>query len=177
MSDRCSSALAVPFLGVLASLQLIDPVVANTALVKASQSLEMHGATLALAASISTLAQAATVLLLGFLGDRLRRRQVLMGALMLSIAGDGIAMVAPHAGLFLLGRALAGIAVGGVLVLSFAAVRCVSQPNQLGKALGVWNLLILATFLAGSLLGGLLADTSWRLALGLVPLIALLRSL
>ena len=76
MSDRCSSALAVPFLGVLASLQLIDPVVANTALVKASQSLEMHGATLALAASISTLAQAATVLLLGFLGDRLRRRQV-----------------------------------------------------------------------------------------------------
>ena len=47
MSDRCSSALAVPFLGVLASLQLIDPVVANTALVKASQSLEMHGATLA----------------------------------------------------------------------------------------------------------------------------------
>jgi hypothetical protein len=54
MSDRCSSALAVPFLGVLASLQLIDPVVANTALVKASQSLEMHGATLALAASIST---------------------------------------------------------------------------------------------------------------------------
>jgi MFS family permease len=174
MSDRCSSALAVPFLGVLASLQLIDPVVANTALVKASQSLEMHGATLALAASISTLAQAATVLLLGFLGDRLRRRQVLMGALMLSIAGDGIAMAAPHAGLFLLGRALAGIAVGGVLVLSFAAVRCVSQPNQLGKALGVWNLLILATFLAGSLLGGLLADTSWRLALGLVPLIALL---
>lgn len=169
MSDRCSSALAVPFLGVLASLQLIDPVVANTALVKASQSLEMHGATLALAASISTLAQAATVLLLGFLGDRLRRRQVLMGALMLSIAGDGIAMAAPHAGLFLLGRALAGIAVGGVLVLSFAAVRCVSQPNQLGKALGVWNLLILATFLAGSLL----ADTSWRLALGLVPLIAL----
>ena len=174
MSDRRSRPLAVPFLGVLASLQLIDPVVANTALVKASQSLEMHGATLALAASISTLAQAATVLLLGFLGDRFRRKQVLMAALALAIAGDGIALAAPHAALFLLGRALAGIAVGGVLVLSFAAVRCVSQPQQLGKALGVWNLLILATFLAGSLLGGVLADSSWRLALGLVPLIALL---
>ena len=174
MSDRRRSGLAVPFLGVIASLQLIDPVVANTALVKASQALEMHGATLALAASISTLAQAATVLLLGFLGDRFRRRQVLMGALVLSIAGDGIAIAAHHAGLFLLGRALAGIAVGGVLVLSFAAVRCVSQSNQLGKALGVWNLLILATFLAGSLLGGLLADSSWRLALALVPLMALI---
>jgi MFS family permease len=85
-----------------------------------------------------------------------------------------MAMAAPNAGLFLLGRAIAGIAVGGVLVLSFAAVRCVSHPEQLGKALGVWNLLILAGFIAGSLLGGLLADSSWRLALGLVPLIALL---
>ena len=164
----------MPSLGVLAGLQLIDPVVANTALVKASQALQMHGAPLALAASLSTLAQAATVLLMGFLGDRLERRRVLMGALLLSIAGDGLAMAAPHAGLFLLGRALAGIGVGGVLVLSLAAVRCVSHPSQLGKALGVWNLLILAAFIAGSLLGGLLANSSWRLALGLVPLIALL---
>jgi MFS family permease len=174
MSETRTSALAVPFLGVLASLQLIDPVVANTALVKASQALEMHGATLALAAGISTLAQAATVLLMGFLGDRLERRRVLMATLLLSIAGDGIALAAPNANLFLLGRALAGIAVGGVLVLSFAAVRCVSRPNRLGKALGVWNLLILAGLIAGSLLGGVLADSSWRLALGLVPLIALL---
>ena len=60
MSPQPSRALAVPFLGVLASLQLIDPTVANTALMKAAQSLEMQGATLTLAASISTLAQAAT---------------------------------------------------------------------------------------------------------------------
>lgn len=174
MSVKPTSAMAVPFLGVLASLQLIDPTVANTALVKAGQTLEMHGATLALAASISTLAQAATVLLMGFLGDRLRRRRVLIAALLVSIAGDGIAMAAPNAGLFLLGRALAGIAVGGVLVLSFAAVRSVSNTNQLGKALGLWNLVILAAFMAGSLLGGELANSSWRLALGLVPLLALI---
>ena len=86
MSDKSASALAVPFLGVLASLQLIDPTVANTALVKAGAALHMQGATLALAASISTLAQAATVLLMGFLGDRLGRRKVLMGSLLLSIA-------------------------------------------------------------------------------------------
>jgi len=174
MSVKPTSAMAVPFLGVLASLQLIDPTVANTALVKAGQTLEMHGATLALAASISTLAQAATVLLMGFLGDHLRRRRVLVAALLVSIAGDGIAMAAPNAGLFLLGRALAGIAVGGVLVLSFAAVRSVSNTNQLGKALGLWNLVILAAFMVGSLLGGELANSSWRLALGLVPLLALI---
>jgi len=174
MRVQPTRTLAVPFLGVLASLQLIDPTVANTALVKAAQALEMHGATLSLAATISTLAEAATVLLVGFLGDRLGRRRVLMAALLLSIAGNGLAMAAPHAGLFLLGRTLAGIAVGGVLVLTFAAVRDVSLPTQLGKALGVWHLVIIAGFIAGSVVGGVLADSSWRLALGLVPLIALL---
>ena len=174
MGAQPDRSLAVPFLGVLASLQLIDPSVANTALVKAAQALEMQGATLSLAASISTLAQAATVLLMGFLGDRLERRLVLMAALLMLIAGDGIAMAAPEAGLFLLGRALAGIAVGAVLVLSFAAVGFVSRPDQLGKALGVWHLLTILGFIAASLIGGLLANSSWRLALGLVPLIALL---
>ena len=174
MSPPPTRALAVPFLGVLAGLQLIDPSVANTALVKAGQALEMQGATLALAASISTLAQAATVLLMGFLGDRLERRQVLMAALVMLIAGDGIAMAAPHAGLFLLGRAVAGIAAGAVLVLSFAAIGVVSRPDQLGKALGVWHLCTITSFIAASLMGGLLANSSWRLALGLVPLVALL---
>lgn len=174
MNDKSTSALAVPFLGVLSSLQLIDPTVANTALVKAGEALHMQGATLALAASISTLAQAATVLLMGFLGDRLGRRRVLMATLLLSIAGDGIALSAPNAGLFLLGRALVGIGVGAALALSFAAVRFVSRPEQLGKALGIWNLLIIVGFIGGSLLGGVLADSSWRLALGLVPVIALL---
>ncbi len=136
MSDKSTHALAVPFLGVLASLQSIDPTVANTALVKAGAALQMQGSTLALAASISTLAQAATVLLMGFLGDRLGRRQVLMASLLLSIAGDGIALAAPNAGLFLVGRALVGIGVGAVLALTFASVRFVSKPEQLGKALG-----------------------------------------
>jgi MFS family permease len=174
MSNQATKVLAVPFLGVLASLQLIDPTVANTALVKAGAALHMQGASLALAASISTLAQAATVLLMGFLGDRFGRREVLMGSLLLAIAGDGIALAAPSAALFLLGRALVGMGVGAVLALTFASVRFVSSPEQLGKALGVWNLLIIAGFIGGSLIGGVLADSSWRLALGLVPLIALL---
>ena len=37
MSAQPISSLAVPYLGVLASLQLIDPAVANTTLLKADQ--------------------------------------------------------------------------------------------------------------------------------------------
>jgi MFS family permease len=168
------STITIVYLGVLASLQVVDPTVANTALVQASRTLGMEGATLPLAASLSTLTQAATVLAMGFLGDRLGRRKVLVGSLLLAIAGNLLAMAAPVTGWFLLGRALTGIALGGVLAASYAAVRDCCRPEQLARALGLWNLLIVMGFVAGSLVGGWLADSGWRLAMGLVPLVCAL---
>ena len=53
-------------------------------------------ATAALAASISTLGQAATVLLMGFLGDRLGRRRVLIAALL--VVAIGRQQTSPAAG-------------------------------------------------------------------------------
>ena len=76
------SLACIPFLGILASLQLIDPSVANIALVKASDALQMHGAVLALGASVSTLAQAAAVLMMGFFCDRFGRRRLLAGTIL-----------------------------------------------------------------------------------------------
>ncbi len=64
--DLRVSPLTVPYLGMLASLQLIDPSGANIALVKASDALQMHGPTLALGAGVSTLAQAASVVVMGY---------------------------------------------------------------------------------------------------------------
>ena len=112
----------MPYLGILASLQLIDPSVANIALVKASDALQMHGAVLALGASVSTLAQAAAVLVMGFFGDRFGRRRVLAASLLLALLGNLLSMLSSEAGLFLLGRALTGIALGSVLTSTFASV-------------------------------------------------------
>ena len=168
-----SSPLAVPYLGILASLQLIDPSVANIALVKASAAMQMEGPTLALAASVSTLAQAATVLVMGFLGDRYGRRRVLAASLLLALVGNLLSMLAPAADVFLLGRALTGIALGSVLTGTFASVRAVSKPGQVSAALGLWNLLIVVGFISGSLIGGWMAVMHWRLAMALVPLICL----
>ncbi len=53
--------LAVPFLGVLGALQGADPNIVSTALVGATRGLDMTGGLVALAASISTLALAASV--------------------------------------------------------------------------------------------------------------------
>jgi hypothetical protein len=46
-------------------------------------------------------------------------------------------MTAHLAGLFLLGRILPGVAVGGALVLSFTAMRSESHHKQFGEELGV----------------------------------------
>jgi len=165
------SLAVIPYLGILASLQLIDPSVANIALVKASDALQMHGAVLALGASVSTLAQAASVLAMGFLGDRLGRRRVLAASLLLALFGNLLSMLSSEAGLFLLGRALTGIALGSVLTSTFASVRFVTPDAGLNAALGIWNLLIVVGFISGSLIGGGMATISWRLAFLLVPII------
>ena len=54
-----SGPLTIAYLGVLAGLQVVDPTLANIGLVDAGRALRMEGSMLALAASLSTLAQAA----------------------------------------------------------------------------------------------------------------------
>lgn len=166
------SLISVMFLGLLAGLQLIDPAVANTALVSAARDLGMQGTAFALASSISTLALAATVLPFGVLADRIGRRKVVMVALVITIIGDIITALSPTIGTYFLGRALAGVGVGAVLAASFAYVRYVSKPEKLGSNLGLWNLSLIVVFILGSVAGGTLANSSWRSAMFLVPVLA-----
>ena len=79
-------ALALAFLGVLGALQGTDPNIASTALVGAARGLDM--ASTSLAASISTLALAATAISTGLLADSLGRRKVLQVGLLVAIIGD-----------------------------------------------------------------------------------------
>jgi Arabinose efflux permease len=171
-SPAKSPTLAVAFLGVLAGIQLIDPAVANIAIVEASQSLGMTGSVVALAASISTLALAATVLPMGMMADRLGRRKILGAALIIAIIGDVIVALSPITAGYLAGRAIAGIGVGATLAAAFAYVRFVARPGKVASALGLWNLVMVGFFIVGSLVGGQLAGINWRIAMLLVPAIA-----
>ena len=163
--------LAVPYLGVVAALQWIDPVVSSMVLLKAANSLQMKGAMLPLAASISTLAMAATVLATGFLADRLGRRRVLIASLWLVVFSNVLCSFALSPGLFLFGRVLTGVGLGAFSAASFAYVKVVAEPGELAASLGVWNLFRTIFVVFGALQGGLLADISWRLAMLLVPLL------
>ena len=162
----------MPLLGLFAGIQAADPIINTNALVKAARALGMSAGVETLAASISTLALAATVMSTGLLADRLGRRRVLTGALLVAIAGDVLVALAPSSGVFLLGRAVSGIGLGAVFAAAFAYLRVVTTPPTLARAVGIFSAVGSVTMIVLSYLGGILATGNWRVAFLLVPVVA-----
>lgn len=159
-----SFALAIPFLGVLGAVQGSAPFLSSTALVSVTKDLGLTRGEIALAASMQTLAIAATVITTGLLADRLGRKRVLMAALVVSVAGLLIVAVSPVAATYLLGQAVIGIGLGAVYGAAFAYVRAVAKPGKLPQALGTFGAVCgLATvtlvFVSSTLVG-----VNWRFA-------------
>lgn len=162
------------FLGVLAAIQTSDPNINSTALLRAANALDM-GSTAALAAAISTLALAATVITTGMLADKLGRRKVLSAALIFTIVGDLVVLSAANTGMFLLGRILAGIGCGAIFGAAFAYVKLFAKgKGGLPAALGMFMAVSGVGAVIFSFLGGVLAGVDWRVAYILVPIVSLL---
>ena len=169
-----SPTVGLVFLGVLAAIQTSDPNINSTALLRAAKTLDM-GSTAALAAAISTLALAATVITTGMLADKLGRRKVLVSALAFTIVGDLIVLLAANTGMFLLGRVLAGIGCGAIFGAAFAYVKTfASGKGGLPAALGLFVAVSGVGAVIFSFLGGVLAGVDWRVAYVLVPIVSLL---
>jgi MFS family permease len=172
-SAERQSLVPVLVLGAVAGLQTADPIISSVALVKASADLHFSASTEALAASISTLALASTVIAAGLLADRIGRRRLLVLALLVTIVGDLAVAVSHGAPLYLAGRAVTGVGLGGVFGAAFAFIQEVA-PDNVGGALGQFGATAgLVTMVAG-VAGGTLASTSWRLAYLVIPLLSLM---
>lgn len=161
-------ALALAFLGALAGLQGTDPNIASTALVGAARGLDM-GST-SLAASISTLALAATAISTGLLADSLGRRKVLQVALIVTIIGDLVVFLAPDTAFYLLGRVIAGIGLGAVYGAAFAYIRACAKPGKLAAAMGSFTAALMVTTMILTFVGGALSSLEWRTAFLVVPI-------
>ncbi|MFZ4518479.1 MAG: MFS transporter [Microthrixaceae bacterium] len=162
-------AAAIFFLGALGGIQAVDPTIASTALVKASRGLSMEGGMIALAASLSTLVLAATVISAGLLGDRLGWRRLLTAGLLLAVVGDLSAALAPAAPVYLFGRAVAGLGLGAVFAASFAYIRIITPRDRMARALGLYSASGSVVLVVFSFVGGLLASFEWRAAFLLIP--------
>ena len=161
--------LALVFLGLVAAIQGSDPNIASTALVGAARGLDM-GST-SLAASISTLALAATAISTGLLADSFGRRKVLQIALLVAIAGDLIVFLAPDTVFYMLGRVIAGIGLGAVYGAAFAYIRSVAKPGRIAAAMGLFTAVLMVTTLILTFAGGALSSVDWRMAFLVVPII------
>ena len=172
MQSHSARSLPVVFLGFVGSIQVGDPVIASLALVRATQALAFSPTMQAMAAAISTLALAATVVPAGVVADKLGRRKLLIIALLLTAVGDLITAMAPVPWVYLVGRALAGVGLGAVFAGSYAFVRDVVPPRILPAALGVYAAMCLVPLFIYMPLGSALAGIDWRLAFLPIPVVA-----
>lgn len=169
-----ASRLAVPLLGLLAAIQTVDPSVASTALIGASRGLHMSPGVVALAASISTMAVAASVISTGLIADRVGRRKALLAALCVGAFGDAIVALAPDTPVYLLGRIVAGVGLGAVYGAAFAFIRAVTPTPKIPGAVGVFSAVGGAGVLAFTYLGGLMTAIDWRLGFLTITVMSLL---
>lgn len=163
------SPLAIVLLGFFGAVQGAAPNVASTALVGASRSLDMTGSTQALAASMQTLAVAATVITTGMIADRIGRRLVLMVALVVGGAGNLIVMVSPNVAVYLAGMIVVGIGLGAVYGSAFGYIKSIVAPARLASAMGVFMASVMVFTLVLTFAGGILASSDWRTAYLLIP--------
>lgn len=170
-----SVLVALVYLGVLGAVQGSDPNIASTALLSAGSDLKFGNLT-ALAASVSTLALAATVISTGMLADRLGRKRIILAAMLLAAIGNGIVVIAADPWMFITGRALAGIALGAVYGSAFAYVKLFGANSKggLAVALGMFSASVGLFTLIFTFIGSSLVGEGWRIAFMVVPILNLI---
>lgn len=118
---------------------------------------------------------AALLLISGRLSDLRGARKIFLVGLVVFGLTSLVAAVAPNAGLLILSRFLQGVGGAMILPTSLALVNATFTGKARGQAFAVWGSTIGAAAAVGPLLGGWLADFSWRWAFGInIPLVALI---
>jgi MFS family permease len=100
----------------------------------------------------------------GTLGERLGRRRTVQAAYLLYAVASVATALAPTIGVFLIGRAVQGVANAFTTPLVMAALADVVPRERLGRSIGTFAGVQAAGISFAPLLGGLAAEVSWRLA-------------
>jgi MFS family permease len=116
---------------------------------------------------------AALLLLAGRLSDLYGARRLFLIGLVVFGVTSVLAAVAPTGGMLILARFLQGIGAAMILPTSLALVNATFTGKARGQAFAIWGSTIGAAAAVGPLLGGWLADFSWRWAFGInIPFVA-----
>lgn len=117
---------------------------------------------------------AAVMLVSGTLGERWGRARTVVAGYAVYVLASLLCVLAASWTVFLLGRALQGVANAFTTPLLLAALAGSVVPERLGRALGWFGSLQAAGQTSAPLFGGLAAELDWRLAFGGAAVVALL---
>ncbi|WP_330228791.1 DHA2 family efflux MFS transporter permease subunit [Nocardia sp. NBC_00508] len=118
---------------------------------------------------------AALLLLTGRLSDLYGARRLFLLGLVVFGVTSLLAAAAPNGALLIGARFLQGIGGAMILPTSLALVNATFTGQARGRAFAVWGSTIGAAAAVGPLLGGWLADFSWRWAFGInIPLVVVI---
>jgi DHA1 family bicyclomycin/chloramphenicol resistance-like MFS transporter len=142
------------------------------ALPVAAADLGVSASTIQLTLTVYVLGLAFGQLFYGPLSDRLGRRPVLLGGLLLYALGSIIAGLAPTAGALIGARVVQALGGCSGLVLGRAVIRDVCEPQEAAGQLAWLNMFMSLGPASASVIGGLLAAyISWRAIFGLLAAI------
>ena len=154
------------FLGLLAAITLINPLSIHfylPALPAIKSAFSVSSATAQLTFSISMFTLAAVTLAVGSLSDGLGRKPVLLGGIVLFVAGALICAVAERIEVLILGRLLQAAGAAGGLVLARAIARDVFGLDRLTQIIALLTMAYVMGPLLAPPLGGALVDgLGWR---------------
>ncbi|NKX50523.1 MFS transporter, partial [Arthrobacter deserti] len=99
----------------------------------------------------------------GKLGDLIGRKYLLVGAILVFLAGSVVGALAPDMAWLIAARVLQGIGGGGLMILSQATIADVVPARERGKYMGVMGGVSAFASVVGPLIGGWLSEgPGWR---------------
>lgn len=117
---------------------------------------------------------AAMLLISGTLGERWGRSRTVRGTYLVYVVASIVCALAPNLQVFLLGRALQGVANAFITPLLVAGLAEIVAPERFGRAVGVYSSFQAVGGGLAPVLGGIAADFNWRWAFVGTAVVALL---
>ena len=143
-----------------------------------SRAFGVDAASASLSISFATACLALSIVAAATLSDLKGRKSVMMGSLLAASALNVVAAWAPDWRLFLLARALEGVALGGVPAVAMTYLAEETEAKGLGLAMGIYVGATAVGGMGGRVITGLVAEAAgWRPAVAAIGLLGFLNAL
>jgi MFS family permease len=127
--------------------------------------------------SLYLLPFAVLLLVSGTLGERWGRRRTVRATYLLYAAASAACAMAPNLEVFVAGRAMQGVANAFITPLLVAGLAETVAPSRLGRQVGIYSSFQALGGGLGPVIGGIAADTNWRIGFWGTMAIALVLAL